>query len=232
MRSRFAENVKSYARAHKFPLLLLISILTYTAVLSYISILKHNLFLTTAWDLGIYEQSIWSTANAGKFFWYTVELPINPNGCFFGIHFSPVLFLVIPVYKIFQSTASLLVFQSFIIALGAVPLYLIGLKETENPKYALLFSFLYLICPPLLGVNLFDFHTQAFLPLFFFFAFYYFSSKKFFKYFFSTAFFLFCVLLFQQQEVSKVFLIHNSCIVNCGIRSVYRHIFWFVWHLD
>lgn len=228
MRSRFAENVKSYARAHKFPLLLLISILTYTAVLSYISILKHNLFLTTAWDLGIYEQSIWSTANAGKFFWYTVELPINPNGCFFGIHFSPVLFLVIPVYKIFQSTASLLVFQSFIIALGAVPLYLIGLKETENPKYALLFSFLYLICPPLLGVNLFDFHTQAFLPLFFFFAFYYFSSKKFFKYF------LFIILALSIVEFVPFIVIFFGLYgiwterkeIKCSIKNLnYRFLF-------
>jgi len=183
MRSRFAEKVKSYVRSHKFPLLLLISILIYTAVFSYISILKHNLFFTTAWDLGIYEQSIRSTANAGKFFWYTVELPINPGGCFFGIHFSPVLFLVVPVYKIFQNTASLLILQSFVIALGSVPLYLIGLKETENQKYALLFSSLYLMYPPMWGVNLFDFHTQAFLPVFFFFAFYYFSSKKFLKYF-------------------------------------------------
>ncbi|MBX5327945.1 DUF2079 domain-containing protein [Candidatus Bathyarchaeota archaeon A05DMB-5] len=139
--------------------------------------------MTTAWDLGIYEQSIWSTANAGKFFWYTVELPINSGGCFFGIHFSPVLFLVVPIYKIFQSTASLLVLQSFVIASGAVPLYLIGLKETGNQKYAFFFSFLYLMYPPMWGVNVFDFHTQAFLPVFFFFAFYYLSNKKFLKYF-------------------------------------------------
>ncbi len=183
MHSELLEKVKNYVRHHKFPVLLVISILTYTMLLSYISILKHNLFLTTAWDLGIYEQGIWSTVNSGRFFWYTVELPINPGGCFFGIHFSPVLFLVLPVYKVFQSTASLLVLQSFVVALGAVPLYLIGLKETENPKYAFLFSFLYLIYPPLLGLNLFDFHTQAFLPVFLFFAFYYFSSKKFLRYF-------------------------------------------------
>lgn len=183
MRFKLMEKIGSYVRFRKLPVLLLASILTYVIVLSCLSILKHGLFLTTAWDLGIYEQGIWSTANAGRFFWYTVELPINPNGCFFGIHFSPVLFLVVPVYKIFQSTASLLVLQSFVIALGAVPLYLIGLKETRSPKYAYLFSLLYLIYPPLIGVNLFDFHTQAFLPLFFFFAFYYFSEKKFLKYF-------------------------------------------------
>ena len=172
-----------FARAHKYLLLLLVAILTYTAVLSYVTILKHNLFLTTAWDLGIYEQSIWSTVNAGKFFWYTIELPINPSGCFFGIHFSPVLFLVLPIYKLFQSTATLLVLQSFVVSLGAVPLYLIGVHELKNRDYALFFSFLYLIYPPLIGLNLFDFHTQAFLPVFFFSAFYFFVKRKFVPYF-------------------------------------------------
>jgi uncharacterized membrane protein len=184
MSFRSIGRVKSYICVHKFAVSVFVSILTYTILLSYISILKHQLFLTTAWDLGIYEQGIWSTVNSGKLFWYTVELPINPNGCFFGIHFSPVLFLVLPFYKLFQSTATLLVLQSFVMALAAVPLYLIGLQETKNRRYALFFSILYLIYPPLLGVNLFDFHTQSFIPLFFFSAFYYFRNKRFLRYFF------------------------------------------------
>jgi uncharacterized membrane protein len=172
-----------FVRVHRYPVLLLVAILTYTAVLSYVSILKHNLFLTTAWDLGIYEQSIWSTVNAGRFFWYTIELPVNPSGCFFGIHFSPVLFLVLPIYKLFQSTATLLILQSLVVSLGVVPLYLIGVHEMKNRDYALFFCFLYLIYPPLLGLNLFDFHTQAFVPLFFFSAFYFFVKRKFVPYF-------------------------------------------------
>jgi len=172
-----------FVRVHRYPVLLLVGILTFTAVLSYVSILKHTLFLTTAWDLGIYEQSIWSTVNAGKFFWYTIELPVNPSNCFFGIHFSPVLFLVLPIYKLFQSTATLLILQSLVLSLGVIPLYLIGVHELKNRDYALFFCLLYLIYPPLLGLNLFDFHTQAFVPLFFFSAFYFFLKKKFVPYF-------------------------------------------------
>jgi len=172
------KKIQSYFFLNKFLVSLFLSILGYATLMSYISILKHELFLSTAWDLGIYEQVIWSTVN-GKFFWYTVELPINPNGCFFGIHFSPVLFLVLPLYWLFQSTATLLILQSFVLAFAAFPLYLIGLNETNNPKYAFVFSILYLVYPPLLGVYLFDFHAQAFLPLFFFCAFYYFNKKDF-----------------------------------------------------
>jgi uncharacterized membrane protein len=242
------ERGKNYICVHKFPVSLLVSILTYTILLSYISILKHQLFLTTAWDLGIYEQSIWSTANSAKLFWYTVELPINPNGCFFGIHFSPLLFLVLPVYKVFQSTATLLVLQSLAMALGAVPLYLIGLQETNNRKYALFFSILYLVYPPLLGVNLFDFHTQSFLPLFFFFAFYYFRNKSFLRYFFfvilalsAVEFVPFIVMFFglyglwigwkefkqSGETVDHKFLFSNRTVV-CSVLTVFAGGLWYV----
>jgi uncharacterized membrane protein len=248
MSFRSVERVKSYIRVHKYPVSLLVSILTYTTSLSYVSMLKHQLFLTTAWDLGIYEQSLWSAVNSGKLFWYTVELPINPNGFFFGIHFSPVLFLVLPVYMLFQSAATLLVLQSLVMALAAVPLYLIGLQETKNRKYALFFSILYLVYPPLLGVNLFDFHTQSFLPLFFFFAFYYFRNKRFLRYFFFTVLALsvvefvpFIVIFFglyglwigwkefkhSDEACGYKSLFFNRTVV-CSVLTIFLGVFWYM----
>lgn len=157
-------------------------IIIYTIVCSYISILKHNAFLSSAWDLGIFEQAIWSTANRGELFWYSIDLPINPSGSFFGIHFSPILFLILPVYRAFQTTETLLVLQSFLIALGALPLYWIVGKDV-NRRAALIFAAAYLLYPPLHGVNLFDFHPHAFLPAFFLFAYHYFRERKWIKYF-------------------------------------------------
>lgn len=157
--------------------LLLASLAIYILILSTISISKYYTFQTSAWDLGIYEQVLWSTANQGKLFWYSVELPINEGGSFFGIHFSPFLFIIVPFYWVFQSTEALLVLQTIFVALGAVPLYLITRRET-NERAALVFSILYLIYPPLHGMNLNDFHVQAFLPFTLFSAFYYFKNQR------------------------------------------------------
>ena len=154
----------------------------YATVFSILSILKHHTFQTTAWDLGIYEQVLWSTVNSDRLFWYSVELPVNPSGSFFGIHFSPILFLFLPVYGIFQMTETLLILQSVFMALGALPLYLI-IKDETNKKTALAFACVYLLYPPLHGMNLFDFHVQAFLPFFLLFAFYYFKRQKWVPYF-------------------------------------------------
>lgn len=139
--------------------------------------------MSTTWDLGIYEQVLWSTVNTGRFFWYTPELAINPSCNFFGIHFSPVLFLVLPIYAIFQTTEILLILQVFFLALGIIPLYKLVLYENRSRKQALVFALIYLTYPPIIGMTFFDFHVQAFLPFLFFFAFYYFKKEVWSKYF-------------------------------------------------
>jgi uncharacterized membrane protein len=159
-----------------------LSVLCYTVMFSYFTILKHNSFNTYAWDLGIFDQSLWTTLHSGRLFFSTVELFIVPSGVFFGTHFSPILFLVLPVYYLGSSPQTLLVFQSFILALGAVPLYFFAKNALNNKVVAVAFSSMYLFYPPLQGVNWFDFHLQAFLPLFFFCAFHYLAKEKWYPY--------------------------------------------------
>ena len=221
-------------------------IIIYTIVCSYISILKHNAFLSSAWDLGIFEQAIWSTVNRGELFWYCIDLPINPSGSFFGIHFSPILFLVLPVYRAFQTTETLLVLQSFLIALGALPLYWIVGKDV-NRRAALIFAAVYLLYPPLHGVNLFDFHPHAFLPAFFLFAYHYFRERKWIKYFifvilaltviefvpFIVVFLGFYGLWMSRKELASVFklgirkTLTNKRII-CSIITIILGICWFI----
>jgi uncharacterized membrane protein len=138
--------------------------------------------MSTAWDLGIYEQVLWSTVNTGRLFWYTPEILINPSCSFFGIHFSPILFLMLPIYAAFQSTEMLLVLQASVLALAAVPLYKLVLYENHSQKMALTFAIIYLAYPPIYGMIFFDFHVQAFLPVLFFYAFYYFRKEEWWKY--------------------------------------------------
>ena len=72
--------LKAFASLRRNPTLyLIVPIILYIVALSYLSILKHNAFMSTAWDLGIYEQVIWSTANTGRVFWYTPEILINES---------------------------------------------------------------------------------------------------------------------------------------------------------
>lgn len=165
----------------------------YAVFFSYYSILKHYAYMTGAWDLGAYEQPLWTTVHEGKFFYGTLDLSWNPNGSFFGAHFSPILFLILPVYAIYSSTETLLVLQSIVLAGGAFPLYLLAREEFRNKAVGLAFVTMYLLYPALHGVNNFDFHVQAFLPIFLFFAFYYFKKGKMVRYFTFVVLALMCI---------------------------------------
>ena len=156
---------------------LYITILVYVIVFSAIMIFKHNSFFTSGFDLGIFNQSFWTTLFERKLFYSTGDLSFNPGGSFFGVHFSPMLFLLLPFYAIYPSVETLLVLQSIVLALGAIPLYWMG-REKLGKNVALCISILYLVYPPLNYLNLNDFHLQAFLPTFFLFAVYYLEREK------------------------------------------------------
>jgi uncharacterized membrane protein len=144
-----------------------LAVIIYTIIFSYFTILKHFSFQTYSLDLGIYEQSLWSTLN-GFYLYNTVEF-----GTHFRTHFDPIILLLLPIYKIFPSPLTLLVLQSLFLALGAFPVFRLAEYELKNRQAGLVFAFLYLIYPPLQGVNWYDFHPECLAPFLLISAFYY-----------------------------------------------------------
>jgi uncharacterized membrane protein len=176
-------------------------ILLYTAITLYgiffscLTILRYYSFMTRAWDMGIFTQSLWTTLYANKFLYHTCELFVNPSGVFFGVHFSPILFFVLPFYRLITAPETLLVIQSFILALAAVPIYKLAKEYAGGRIVGLLFASVYLMYPAIQFVNWYDFHVQAFLPLFFGFAMYYIAKENWPRYFL----FFFLSLLVEEH---------------------------------
>jgi len=157
--------------------------LVYSIAFSIFTCLRHEMFMTRAYDLGIFMQALWTTLFAGKFFYETPDLGISTTGSFFGVHFSPIIFILLPLYYIFPHAYTLLVLQSFLLGFAAIPLYKLGKKVLGNDDMALAFVAVYLIYPPILAANLFDFHLEAFFPVLFFYAFYFLEEEKFGKFY-------------------------------------------------
>jgi uncharacterized membrane protein len=156
--------------------------LGYVIVLSVASLVRHYSFQTSAWDLGIFDQAFSSTLS-GRLFYYTAELYANPGGSIFGVHFSPVLFLAVPFYAILKSPATLLVIQSVVVGAGVYPVFLIGQHALKDRRLAYYFSLLYLVYPHVYGINIFDFHPDAFFVPFTLFALYFFMKGSWKPYF-------------------------------------------------
>jgi len=138
----------------------------YSVILSYLSILRYESY-TDAWDFGGFVQSI-ADATRGGFFLQTIDayfakgFPQVEVISFFGLHFSPVLYLLVPIYALFPYPPTLLVIQTVALALGAFPVYWLA-KKHLGFLAALVFMVIYLTYAPLIGINLTDFHPESFL---------------------------------------------------------------------
>jgi uncharacterized membrane protein len=175
LRKSFISHIQGCDR---YDILVALAILAYGIIFSYFTILKHYTFNSFATDLGVFDQAFYTTIFHGKLFYYTPELWINLTGYYFGVHFSPILFTLLPIYAIYPSPESLLVAQSFLLAIAAMPLYLLSKALLKSKKTSFALVVAYLLFTPLHGANWFDFHPQAFIPLLIFSLYYFFIKKS------------------------------------------------------
>jgi uncharacterized membrane protein len=140
-------------------------VVTYSAVMSYVVLERFQAFQTNAFDLGIFNQAF-TTALHGRLFFETPDQHVIVSGSFLGTHFNLLMFLLLPIYAILPYAQTLLVLQTGVIALGAVPIYLVSRKILKSQKLPLVMAGIYLVNPFILNLNLFDFHLEAFLPFF------------------------------------------------------------------
>ncbi len=123
-------------------------------VLCALAFRKHAALHSHGSDLGIFVNLIWNLVRHGS--WHSGMLERH----FFGEHFSPMLALLAPLYRLWPDARLLLAVQSAALALGAWPLYKLA-RARLGPGAALAVLFAYFVYPPLLGVALHDFHEVA-----------------------------------------------------------------------
>jgi uncharacterized membrane protein len=151
-------------------------IILYSMLASAFSILRYEALLTQATDLGIFMQALYSTLH-GRLLYEAVDYQAYGATSFLGVHFSPIILVIVPFYWLFPYAETLLVLQAVVVASGAIPTYLIA-KRAGSEKRAFAFSSFYLLYAPLLGANLYDFHVESFLPVFLLFTFYFTESRR------------------------------------------------------
>jgi len=162
--------LQKFARKPVFIIVILMTI--YATYFSYYTILKHYTFHSFAYDLGIFMQSMWTTLHGHGILYTSVSQSSNLSW-----HFMPILFLILPLYAAFPKAETLLVLQSVVLALGALPIYWIA-RDELGAKVGVAFAGLYLLYPALHGVNSFDFHPVALAIPILLFCFYMFKEKR------------------------------------------------------
>lgn len=83
-------------------------------------------------------------------------------------HFNNILFLLAPLWRVFQTPLFLCSIYGFLASLAAVPLWAIAKERFREPVAPLFIAFIYLNYRYLQNVLLMNFSVEIFYPLFFF----------------------------------------------------------------
>jgi uncharacterized membrane protein len=119
---------------------------------------RHRSFYSYAFDLGWQHQAFYTLLHTGN---PRITLVVTLNHL--GNHFQPLYYLLAPIYALHKDAATLLVLQTLMLAVAALPIYLIARDRLGSPWAALIVALVYLLYPALHGINNFDFHGLALL---------------------------------------------------------------------
>lgn len=122
-----------------------------------------------AWDFGIFDTLVRNAATGQG-------LMVDYRGKF--DHFSPIMLLFAPLYRLWDSPVWLVLIQSAAMAAAAPFLYLTAKRSFPTGACPLLLTAMYLFNPYYSRLALYDFHAESLFPLFLFAAFYCYRLRR------------------------------------------------------
>ena len=156
-------------------LLLGLAIGAFAAGFGSLSVLRFHSFATGRFDLGNMTQAVWSTAHGDPL---AVTNLAGEQTSRLASHFDPILLLFAPLWLVWPSPSLLLVTQSLLLALGALPVFWLARKHLGSERTALGFALAYLLYPATQWVALAEFHPVALACPFLLFAFWYLDEDR------------------------------------------------------
>ncbi len=119
------------------------------------SSLRHTLFQSTAFDLGIFDQAI-----------YLLSQNQTPFSSLMGIHIlgdhaAVIYYPLALLYKIYPDVHWLLLVQAVALSVGAWPSWSLARLAGLDREQSRAIAFIYLLYPVVFNINLFDFHPEV-----------------------------------------------------------------------
>ena len=119
------------------------------------SSLRHGLFQSSAWDLGIFDQAV-----------YLISQGQSPISSFLGFHIlgdhvALILYPISILYRIYPDVHWLLMVQAFALALGIYLIFELALLAGLTSFQGIVVGVAYLLYPAIFNINLFDFHPEV-----------------------------------------------------------------------
>lgn len=168
------------------------------SILITISILRYYNFSNPNFDFGIFSN----------IFYYLKETLIPYSTCerdfllsHFAVHFSPIIYLILPIYYLFSHPITLQIIQVILVFSGVIPLIKLCKHFKLNKIKTIIISTIYTFYPAISCGCLFDFHENAFLLPLLLWTFYYFEKNK------TIFYYSFLILTLLVKEDAAIYII-------------------------
>ncbi len=203
--------------------LVLLGIVTvYVVVFGTLTWRQQSNFGTFGFDMGIYDQGIWLVSRFR-------EPMLTVRGLnYFGHHVNIITLLFVPFYWLGAGPHFLYLVETIVMAIGAVPIYLLVRDKLGDQNVALVPAAAYLLFPSLEWINWWHFHPDALIITPLLFAWLY-AQRKQWKWF-SVA--VVCALLAKEDAALAVFVMGGILFFKgerkWGLRAVGAGVVWFM----
>jgi len=161
--------------------LLLGAVVAYALWFSWLTLSRFQALEARALDMGNLHQAIWNTAYGNWF--HQTNQPGSVNRL--SLHVEPILLPIAALFRLAPRVETLLILQSVTVALGALPLYALGIRRLTpsigrrgGAWLALVLALGWLTMPAIQAANWLEFHPVTLAPTFFIAAFYFLTERR------------------------------------------------------
>lgn len=172
---------------------------------------RHRIFSSSTYDLGLFTQMYHSIITD---FTQVTTCEREEVISHFAVHFSPVYYLLAPVYYLWPSAETLLVAQAVIAVSGVIPVYLLCRKFNFSNVLSMLFSMVYIFSAAIITPCYYDFHENIFLPPFLMWLFYAIEKEK------RVLMYIMVVLTLMIKEDAALYLLFIALYVIFSKKSI------------
>lgn len=208
----------------------IISAFVYMTVMSYLSIIRYESCTAGAYDLGIMIQTVWNTSQ-GWFLQDSINMGY-PMMRFWMAHWEFIYIIIALFYAVFSTPYTILIFQSAMVAAGALPIFWLGRDVFKNASVGFAFASCYLLFPAIQNANLIDVHGVTLAAPVLAFCFYFLYKRSFRNFALAGTIALSCredsALLLIMMGIYAFFFMKEKKV---GVISIVLSALWFlIWY--
>lgn len=153
-------------------------------------------YSATTYDMGIFTQ-MFHSMNKNGLPLTTLERDFQMSH--FKVHVSPIVYLLLPLFKLFPYAETIQLVQLLVVYLGVIPFMMLA-KEYGLKSYQLgIWAAIFLLQPGFILANFYDFHENIFLTPLILFLFYFIKKGK------TLWIYIFSILLLMVKEDAVVY---------------------------